>query len=108
MDVFHPVAVASTDLRRGPAGESDLRKRTAHVRPVDVTVADLAEAVRLAPILHVELDDPFAKRANPLGRLAEALVVADVEVAPHPRAVDLVEVLGQQVSGLVVVAFRVV
>ena len=40
--------------------------------------------------------------------LAEALVVADVEVAPHPRAVDLVEVLGQQVGRLVVVAFRVV
>ena len=39
------IAFAATNLGGGPTGEADLAKRRPHVRPVDVTVTDFAEAV---------------------------------------------------------------
>ena len=98
VDILHPITVSSTDLRSGPTGEADLPERPTHVRPVDITISDFAEAVFLAPVLHVQFDDTPAQLADPLCRFAETLMVPDVEVTPHPRAVDLIKIFNQLIS----------
>src|SRR5690606_14957661 len=71
----------------------DFGKRLADCLPVDVAVADFAEPVRLAPVLHVELDDPMAEGADPVFAGTELADVADIEVGTHPGTIDLVEIV---------------
>src|SRR5690606_30064553 len=86
--------VVATFARR-PAGEVDFRQRLADLGPVDVSLAQAAEAVLLPPVLHVQFDDPAAERADPVFGGAELAAVTDVEVRADPRGVDLVEVVGK-------------
>ena len=55
-------------LARRPAGVLHFRQRRPHRVPVDVSLAQPAEAVLHAPVLHIELDRPLAERADPLLR----------------------------------------
>ena len=79
VDILHPITVAPTNLGGGPAGEANLLESTAHIRPVDIAVANLAETVRLAPVLNVQHHKSFAKRANPLSRFAKTLMVTNTK-----------------------------
>ena len=58
VNLFQPIAIATTDFSRGPAHKTDLIERRSHIRPIDVTLADFGEfACTSIKPFGVQLDD---------------------------------------------------
>ena len=74
----------AADFGSGPALVADVFEGGAHGGPVDIAIADFAEAGFDAPVLDVEFHNAAAQGFDPLGGFAEALVIPDVEIGTDP------------------------
>jgi len=75
----------------------------------EIAFADVREAVVFArEAFEIEFDDTFAEGANPGGWVAVFPVVANVELNADKRGVEGVDVLGELIGALVLIALMVV
>lgn len=86
-------------LTGGPAGEADFLERLAYLGPVNITFTEFAEAAFHTPVLDVELDGALAEFSDPLVRRCKSLHIADVEIDPNPRAIDLINIATERLRG---------
>src|SRR5437016_5089978 len=103
-DFGEPVAVSAADFGCSPAAVAHVIEGRQHGRPVAVALAELDVEPGARPLLvteraavffDVNLENSLAENANPL--LGPAVVddVADVEIGPHPRALEFINVAGE-------------
>ena len=92
-DLFQIGGVTTRKFNRHVSLVTDLTNRLANLRPVDaaLTKSDELSVIGLE-VLEMHLDDPLAKGANPLLRIAVHHDISDIEIGLDPRALELVDI----------------
>src|ERR1043166_2510298 len=94
--LFRFEVVVAVELGRHVVRKADLSERLAHFLPVHVPLEELHELARIPlVVLQVDAVDPLAERPDPILGPAVFDDVADVEVGPHPRALEVVDEPGE-------------
>ena len=100
-DFGKPLAVAPAYFGRPPAAIADFVECRQHGRPVAIPVSQLDIEAGARPLLianpaavlfDVDFENPLTEDADPLFGPAVVHDVADIEIGPHPRTLEFIDV----------------